>query len=47
MQSRTELPQHLLGQTSLTVPGTSEPLKTVAQHCQAIVEAQLSRISTV
>lgn len=43
MQSRAELPQHLLGQMSPTVPGTCEPLNTVSQHCQAMVEAQFQQ----
>lgn len=43
MQSRTELPQHLLGQMSPTVPGTCKHLNTMSQHCQAIVEAQFKQ----
>lgn len=40
---RRELPQHLLGQVSPTVPGTCEPLNVVSQQCQAIVKAQFKQ----
>lgn len=39
----TELPQHLLGQTSLSVSSAWEHLNTVSQHCQASVEAQFKQ----